>query len=45
MTEQPEKPKWGKGKVFLFASLMIFLFVVVPALMIYYFIHKLSQIH
>ena len=45
MSEQPEQPKWGKEKVFLFVALMIFLFVGVPLLIILYVAHKFSQIH
>ena len=40
-----EKPKWGKPKVFLFVAVMVFLFVVLPLLIISCFAYKLSQIH
>jgi hypothetical protein len=45
VSEEPEKPKWGKDKVFVFAVAMIFLFIGVPTLIILYVVHKLSQIH
>jgi len=32
--DQPEKPKWSKGKVALFIAVMVFPFVVVPFLII-----------
>jgi hypothetical protein len=45
VNEPPEQPKWGKDKTFLFVAAMVFLFVVLPLLIIYFMVHKLSQIH
>jgi len=44
VSEPNEKPKWGKGKVALFIAVMVFLFVVVPFVIIAYWVWKFSRI-
>ena len=41
---ESERPKWSKEKVFLFGAGIVLFTVGLPLLVIFYVIHKLSQI-
>jgi hypothetical protein len=43
VSEPQKKPKWRKEKTIVFASLVILLLVMVPILIILFFLHKLVQ--
>lgn len=45
MTEPEDKPKkWEKDQIFWFVAVMVFLFVVVPLLILWLVFHKFSKI-